>query len=164
MGSQTGERVLMSKPQAAALVALILSQLSGLHLYWAAGGRFFLGQVIPSKRQIITNHSGVEVESEIPLFETGPLSAVVVALFLGGAAWMVAASQALIWSPISPQHLRTAVQALSAIFLLRAMGEFHYLGFFKTVRGTQFALWDSWLYSPLCLVLGSLMFWLSRAN
>ena len=41
----------------------------------------------------------------------------------------------------------------TAIFALRALGEFRLLGFFKHVRGTRFVTMDSFVYAPLCLVL-----------
>ena len=37
--------------------------------------------------------------------------------------------------------------------LARAIGEFKYVGFFKRVRGSRFAKLDTWVYSPLCLLL-----------
>ena len=48
------------------------------------------------------------------------------------------------------------VWALSLIFLLRAVGNLRSFGFFKTVKGTPFGQWDTWLYSPLCLLLALL--------
>jgi hypothetical protein len=39
--------------------------------------------------------------------------------------------------------------------LLRAVGEFRYVGLFKRVRGTKFAVLDTFVYSPLCLLLGA---------
>ena len=51
--------------------------------------------------------------------------------------------------------VRTPVTAvasgvLAAIFALRALGDFRFLGFFKTVQGTPFAHYDTWVYSPIC--------------
>jgi hypothetical protein len=37
--------------------------------------------------------------------------------------------------------------------LARAVGDFKYVGFSKRVRGTPFARLDTWIYSPLCLLL-----------
>jgi hypothetical protein len=48
---------------------------------------------------------------------------------------------------------RCGAWTLSAIFALRAVGDFHWIGFFKTVRDTAFGTLDSWVYSPLCLLL-----------
>jgi len=44
------------------------------------------------------------------------------------------------------------------VLLARAVGDFKYVGFFKTVRASRFAVLDTWFYSPLCalLALGAL--------
>lgn len=46
---------------------------------------------------------------------------------------------------------------LALTFALRAIGEFHYIGFFKRVRGSIFAERDTYIYSPLCLVFAVLI-------
>jgi hypothetical protein len=43
---------------------------------------------------------------------------------------------------------------IPAMFLLRAIGEFKYVGFFKSIKATEFARLDSKLFSPLCLIVG----------
>jgi hypothetical protein len=47
-------------------------------------------------------------------------------------------------------NLRCGVWGLALVFMLRAVGNLRTFGFFKTVTGTPFARWDTWLYSPLC--------------
>ena len=49
-----------------------------------------------------------------------------------------------VWSTVGTSLIATA-------FTLRAVGEFKYVGFFKRIRGTQFARMDTRFYSPLCL-------------
>jgi len=41
------------------------------------------------------------------------------------------------------------------IFILRAMGVFKYVGFFKKIKNTDFGKNDSKLFSPLCLAIGT---------
>jgi hypothetical protein len=50
---------------------------------------------------------------------------------------------------------------LAVLFGGRAIGERRYVGFFKRVRGTTFAWWDTRVFSPLCaaLSLGYLLLW-----
>ncbi|WP_428738673.1 DUF3995 domain-containing protein [Sulfurimonas sp.] len=43
---------------------------------------------------------------------------------------------------------------LSIIFTIRAIGEFNTVGFFKKIKDTEFAIYDTKYYSPLCLLLG----------
>lgn len=45
------------------------------------------------------------------------------------------------------------VWGLGLGFLLRAVGNLRTFGSFKIVKGTPFADWDTWFYSPLCLLL-----------
>ncbi|MES2318120.1 MAG: DUF3995 domain-containing protein [Pseudomonadota bacterium] len=45
--------------------------------------------------------------------------------------------------------------ALAAGLFARGVGEFNYLGLFKRVRGSRFATLDTWVYSPLCLLLAA---------
>jgi hypothetical protein len=45
---------------------------------------------------------------------------------------------------------------LAALFGARAIGERRYVGFFKRVRGTAFAWWDTRVFSPLSI--GGLLF------
>jgi len=49
-----------------------------------------------------------------------------------------------------------AVWLIAAVFALRAIGDFRYVGFFKRIRDTRFARLDTLAYSPLCAVLGVL--------
>ena len=53
---------------------------------------------------------------------------------------------------------RVGTFGIAVIFLLRAVGEFKLVGFFKTLTGTPFAFWDTWLYSPLCLAIAVIAF------
>ncbi len=41
-----------------------------------------------------------------------------------------------------------------AVFIARALVPNRYVGFFKTLRTTRWARWDTRLYSPLFLILG----------
>jgi hypothetical protein len=43
-------------------------------------------------------------------------------------------------------------------FLLRAVGDFKYVGFFKKIKVTQFATYDTKYFSPLCVVISILGF------
>jgi hypothetical protein len=63
------------------------------------------------------------------------------------------------WVPAWASQWTSAV--LGIIFVVRSIGDFRSAGFFKSVRNTTFALWDTWLYSPLCLVLGLSTLWLA---
>ena len=43
--------------------------------------------------------------------------------------------------------------AIGIVMLVRAVGDFKYVGFFKKIEGTIFAQNDTRYYSPLCLLI-----------
>lgn len=128
-----------------AVLLLTFSALSILHIYWAFGGRRGLLQVIP------------EVDGE-PVFRLDfnfSFLTLGVAFLLAMAGGLCAVQGRLLW--ISPcEWSRLGMWCLSAVFALRAIGEFRLVGFFKRVKGTTFATWDTRLFSPLCLAIAVL--------
>lgn len=123
------------------LVAGIFSVLSLLHILWALGGRAGNTHVLPER-------------DGQPLFRPGPVSTLVVAALLAVAALLVA-QRAGIGPAILPSSLvPLGCWGVAVAFLLRAVGEFRYVGFFKQVRNTSFSRMDTLLYSPLSLCLG----------
>ena len=45
--------------------------------------------------------------------------------------------------------------AIAILLFARASGDSELVGFFKEVKGSRFARLDTWVYSPLCVVLGA---------
>jgi hypothetical protein len=126
---------------AAALVAVFMV-LSVLHLYWAAGGRWALDGALPRAER---GHEG--------MFVAGPLMSLAVAMALLSAAAVCATRVGFIDPGTPPWMAPTGVWVLAAVFALRAVGDFRYVGFFKRIRGTIFARRDDLIYSPLCAAL-----------
>jgi hypothetical protein len=124
------------------LVSLVFAALGVLHFYWAAGGRRGSSAAVP------------EIDGR-PAFAPRPASTAIVGVLLLCAAAVVSSTGGL-WRP-HPEvrgiaRLLTAV--LAAVFILRAIGDRKYVGFFKRVKGTRFARLDTRVYAPLCLLLG----------
>lgn len=130
---------------AAGLLASVLLALAALHLYWARGGTWGWSVVLPERPD-----GGGRVISP------GPILTAVVAFFLALAALLVLGAAGFLSLPVAPRFLRFAVSVLGIVLMLRAVGDFRWVGFCKRVRGTRFAFWDDRLFSPLCLVLGGL--------
>ena len=124
-------------PAAAALV-LIFVGLSGIHWYWAFGGKLSV--------------AGVPEVGGRPVFTPGPVTTVAVATLLMVAAF-VSASQAELLGLERSGASRVGVASLAVLFLLRAVGDLRLVGFFKSVRRTPFGRMDTWVYSPLCVVV-----------
>jgi hypothetical protein len=118
--------------------AAVFLSLCMLHVYWALGRSSASAAVIPV-------HEGK------PLFTPTATVTLLVALALLICALLVLGTLG-IWRLGLPGWLfKIGTWGVAAAFLLRAIGDFRYLGFFKKVRDTTFAHNDSWLYSPLCL-------------
>lgn len=50
-------------------------------------------------------------------------------------------------------HIVWGNRVIAVIFLVRAFGNFTYIGFTKTIRKSTFANIDTYLISPLCLII-----------
>ncbi|MCU0345329.1 MAG: DUF3995 domain-containing protein [Saprospiraceae bacterium] len=127
------------------LLFAIFLALSAIHVYWLLGGKWGLAASVPT-----------HAEGQ-PLFRPGPVAMLVVAggLLLMGLAMLVRGGLIQIdWLP--DRVGEWSVWAIAAIFLLRAMGDFRYVGFFKKEKGSLFARMDTKYFSPLCLLIGCL--------
>jgi uncharacterized protein DUF3995 len=90
-----------------------------------------------------------------PAFVPSKIGTLAVALVLGGCAvlvlWRIGLLDAIAPGPLS----RAGTGILAVLLVLRAIGEFRLVGFFKRTRDSTFARLDTWLYSPLCAALGA---------
>jgi hypothetical protein len=82
-----------------------------------------------------------------PLLQPGPVATIAVAVALLGASAVVASAAGVL--PRLPWD-RVLGLATAAAFGLRTIGDFRVAGLFKRERRTEFARWDSMLFSPLC--------------
>ncbi|WP_134686859.1 DUF3995 domain-containing protein [Brevibacillus migulae] len=129
------------------IVGIILSFLSVVHLYWMAGGKKGTIAALPSR--------GAKLLFRPTIVGTG-----LVAIALAVSGWYVFELGGVVNRSLFPGSLFPyGGWVLSLVFIIRAVGDFRWVGFFKKHKGTVFAKWDSVLYSPLCLFLGfSLVF------
>lgn len=88
-----------------------------------------------------------------PVFVPSTQGTILVAIVLMAFAALVAATAGIVDVGLPPVALVWLSYGLALGLLGRAIGEFRYVGFFKRVRGTPFARLDTWVYSPLCLLL-----------
>ena len=131
-------------------LTLVLLSLAAVHVYWAARGvRTSVG--IPSRRD------------GTPVFLPGRVATLSVALALGIAAFLVVGRAQLLDVGLPPLVLRVGVWGVAATFAARTVGEFRYVGFFKRVRGTPFAQWDTRVFTPLCAAIALATFVVARS-
>jgi hypothetical protein len=127
------------------LLAAIFVGLGLVHVYWALGGQSGGAAGVPS------------VDGR-PLFRPSPLGTGMVAAALLVAAWVIAGAIGWLGEVIPASVFRVLTLAMSLVFLLRAIGDFKYVGFFKPRSGSAFAYWDARVYSPLCLFVAAAAF------
>jgi hypothetical protein len=116
-----------------------------LHVYWALGGRLGRGAAVPSV-------------AGKPLFTPSPLGTLLVAAGLLIAALVIAGTVGWLGKAVPTRVFRLLAHAISVVFIVRAIGDFRYVGFFRGASDSVFAYWDLRLYSPLCLFIGAAVF------
>ena len=116
--------------------------MSFVHVYLAMNGHLGRRGILP------TLHDGK------PVINPGIVGTFAIAAFLGICAFITVGSLDIYDAFIPHQVTKYATLVIAIVFLLRAMGDFNYMGFFKKIKGTHFAKNDSRYFSPLCLFLG----------
>lgn len=129
------------------LTACIFVTLALLHVYWAAGGAWGRGVSVPTG--VPTNAAAKGAR----LFNPTRAGTLAVAAGLLLAALVVLGRLGVRAAPLPGWVFVWGSWLIALAFLARAIGEFRYVGLFKRVRGTDFANWDTWLFTPLCLFI-----------
>ncbi len=124
------------------MLILIFLFLSLIHFYWAFGGKWGSSAVIPTQN------------NQKKAIKPGAIASIVVAIGLAVLGALVAWEAG--WIPIDLPYLveNFAMLFIAIVFLIRAVGDFKYVGFFKKIKNTSFAKNDSRYFSPLCLLIG----------
>jgi len=120
--------------------------LSGFHFYWLFGGRWGTDSVFPTKPGQINNRPP-------PKFAT--LIVALVLLFFG-ILYLIKSGAFVLELPSWITNY--GYWFIPAIFMIRAIGEFKYVGVFKKIKETKFAVADSKIFSPLCFGVGLIGF------
>ncbi|MFO0723105.1 MAG: DUF3995 domain-containing protein [Myxococcota bacterium] len=124
----------LAERQVFALIgAIVLLALAVLHITWAFGKEAPSDAVVPTR------------DGKPSFRPTRAMTlAVALALMIAAASLALATS-----SPLA----KTLSGLVGAAFLLRAIGDFRYVGATKRVRATRFARWDDAVYTPTCALL-----------
>jgi hypothetical protein len=138
------------------LALAIIAFAAGFHLYWALGGRAGFSVSLPQRPH------GVPVMNRRIGWWRPAAGAVAAALILLGALALAAEGQ--LATPLPLKVVRAALGLAGAAFVLRAIVPTPWTGFFKRVRTTRWARYDTWLYSPLFLLLGAALLVIAMAR
>jgi hypothetical protein len=126
------------------ILFLIFLSLSSIHIYWSFGGQWGKDAALPTK------------DNNIKVMSPGFLSTVVVALGLLVFGIFILIEAKILNFPIPLLFHKYGLWIIATIFLIRAIGEFKFVGFFKKIKHTKFGQNDTNYYSPLCLAIGIL--------
>lgn len=133
--------------------SVIFILLSVLHFYWAFGGKLWYDDVLP------TSSDGLQK------MNPGTTAGLIIAFGLLFFATITAGNQGLFDRYIKRTYVRYGTLSIAILFFLRAIGDFKFIGFFKTIKWTRFGINDTQIFSPLCLfiaLLSVLIFIFSR--
>lgn len=119
-----------------------LCMIGVLHLYWAFGGTKGIDIALPTR-------NGER------LINPGRTLTAWVGLMLFGFAFV---AYSLFFDDLSSSCCRdyciVGGWIISAIFTLRGIGEFNAVGMFKKIKSSEFAYYDTRLYTPFALSMG----------
>lgn len=130
---------------------IIFILLSGIHLYWASGGKLWLDKAIPlafkDRYLTLSAHKSFVFITMLVCVSLLVMAGVTIShttyIDMGDVSW-----------------IKKASIVLGLIFLIRAIGDFKHCGFFKKHGIDEFSKMDSKLYSPLCFYLSVSFFFL----
>jgi hypothetical protein len=131
------------------ILSSIFFLLSTLHFYWAAGGNWASDIVLPKD---LTGNA---------VLQPTTIDTIIVGSVLMVFAFYYLVKADLLRISLPRWILNSGYWLISGIFLLRAFGDFNYVGFTKRIKHTDFATLDSRYFSPLCLLIAcsSLLLW-----
>ena len=142
----------MTPPLILALAIIALA--AAFHLHWAFGGRLGYAVSLPQRAD------GAPVMRHRLGWWRPAAFGVALGLVLLGALALAAAGRLAL--PLPPGLTRWVLAVVGGAFILRAFGPTPWTGFFKRIRHTRWARYDTWLYSPLFLLLGLAMLSIAR--
>ena len=131
------------------LALTIIAFAAAFHLHWALGGRLGYSVSLPQRPD-----GSPVMAHRLPWWRP---AAGAVALGLVALALLLLGHAGHLDLPLPPPLARAALLATGGAFVARALVPNRYVGFFKSLRGTRWARFDTRLYTPLFLLLGLLL-------
>lgn len=144
-GVAAGMTAAMSTPLIVALA--IIAFAACFHLHWALGGRLGYSVSLPQHAD-----GTLVMAGRIGWWRPAAGAVALGLILLGTLAVAVGGHLAL---PLPPGAARAALVLVGGAFILRALVPTPWTGFFKRDRATRWARYDTRLYCPLFLLLGT---------
>jgi hypothetical protein len=124
------------------ILFVIFSSLGFIHFYWLLGGKWGLKKALPTK------------EGGQKAMEPSQIATVVVGLGLISFGLIYLIKTGLINFQVPNWIIIYGSWIIPTLFILRAIGDFNYVGIFKKIKNTEFAEADTKWFVPLCLTIG----------
>ncbi len=124
------------------ILIIIFLIISIIHFYWVFGGLKGLNKALP------TDEKGKRV------LNPGKIETSVVGIGLLLFALYYSTKVGILEIELPKLIVRYSGWIISSIFILRAIGEFKYVGIFKKINNTEFAKFDTKYFSILSLTIG----------
>ncbi len=121
---------------------LIFVTLGLIHINWVFGGQWGFEKSLPTK------------ENGERVLNPKKFDSAIVGIGLISFGLFYLLKSELIHFQVLNWIITYGGWVIPSIFILRAIGDFKYVGFFKKIKNTEFGKIDSKLFSPLCLIVG----------
>lgn len=112
-----------------------------IHFNWVIGGTFGFAASLPTK------------ENGERVLNPKKIDSAIVAIGLTTFALFYAFKSGILQYNLPEWILKYGGWIIPILFLLRAVGDFKYVGVFKKIRKTAFGKIDTKLFTPLCLTI-----------
>ena len=125
-----------------AILTLVFLTIAIIHLYWLLGGNKWLDKVLPTdvKGNRVLNPKKIET--------------LIVTMVLCCFAFFYSLKLGFIYIELPELIMKYSGWIISSIFILRAIGDFKYVGFFKKIKQTEFGKLDTKYFSYISLCIG----------
>lgn len=122
-----------------------------LHVYWALGGRKGLSAALPK-------------QGGKPVFKPTRHATLAVAVCLAACSALLLSWLGTIPLAMPALYLRIGLVLMATTMLLRAIGDFRYVGIFKRRGEGRFYSMDTWIYTPLCIAISTVLYLLASVG
>jgi len=126
------------------ILIVLFVLLSLLHFYWVFGGKKGLDKALP------TDNNGNKV------FNPGKIETSIVGFGLLLFALYYFLKVGNLKTELPRVILDYSGWIISSVFILRTIGDFKYVGFFKKIKNTEFGRFDTKYFTLLSLIIGIL--------
>jgi hypothetical protein len=120
----------------------IFTTIGFIHFYWLFGGKWGINNALPTE------------ENGGKAIEPSRIATAIVGIGLISFGLFYLVKSGLINFQVPNWATTYGSWIIPFIFILRAIGDFKYVGLFKKIKHTDFAKADTKLFVPLCLSIG----------